>query len=85
MPGYPAVGVVDAAEAAAAEARDERLGEPLAPATMKDDFSFCARSLRGYMVTDSRSVRTVNMCLHPRSGLLGDGGAVAEKEFTSPT
>ena len=50
MPIGPAVvdeaaGVVGAAEAAAAEARDERLGEPLAPATMEDDFAFCARSL----------------------------------------
>ena len=32
-----AAGAVGAAEAAAAEARDERLGGPLAPATMKDD------------------------------------------------
>ena len=34
---------------------------------MKNEFVFFARSLRGYMVTDSRSVHTVHMRLHPRS------------------
>ena len=56
-----AAGVVGAAEAAAAEARDERLGEPLAPATMKDDFAVSGQKSQEGLIQDGTDQV---QCLH---------------------
>ena len=63
----------EGAAAAAAEGAGRGREEPLAPATMNDDFGAVSK-LNGYR---QFKVLSVHMRLHPRSGLLGDGGAEA--------